>query len=206
MGENTTMTITQDPQCIDTPELTEETLGRKAPKEVEEILNFKIKENTRAEIKRQGLRYIACPSIPEGKVKQSGNLDLPSDITACSDKETGEYLSLYGALSAYAEGVVAISNIDWVVADRVADFAENLEIIKLPKEFQKNEELRHGHIHKVEYIRKLRWEATQKETIFILAQGELRAYEKIVSLLSREITRRANTFNNDNLNPDRRFK
>lgn len=170
--------------------------GGAIPAEVLEIEEFKYREEAKAKIRKAGLFFPSRPEIPdESMLDENGNITLPPDLTLITDDELGLYLTVFTALSAYAEGVVAITDIDWTTSDRIATFAERLEILSLPKEQQKNEDLRYGSINKKAYIRDLRKKELQDLATYKLSAGLLRAYEKAVSALSREITRRANTFN-----------
>mgnify|MGYP001031227077 FL=1 len=169
--------------------------GKQIPAEVQEILDYKYREEAKAKVRKAGLFFPARPNVPEELLDESGNISLPQDLTNVTDEELGLYLSIFTAISSYAEGVVAVTDIDWTTADRVATFAERLEIMRLPKEQQKNEDLRYGAINQHQYIRELRKKELQDLSTYKLSAGLLRAYEKSISALSREITRRANTFN-----------
>lgn len=169
-----------------------ERVGEKITPEVREILDFEHRENAKAIILKSGLFFPSRPKIPADLQDEHGNIQLPNDVTAITDRDLGKYLSIFTALSSYAEGVTAVADIDWTVADRVATFAERLEILKLPKELLKNDDLRYGSVSKLEYVRKLRQKEMECLATFKLSSGMLRSYEKAVASLSREITRRSN--------------
>lgn len=188
--------INEDDKTIE--EKVEEVLGENAPSEVVQLLENHYRENAKRKVMQSGLFFPSRPQIPTELLDNSGNISLPQDITTITDDKLGLYLTVFSALSAYAEGVVAVTDIDWTTSDRVSAFAERLEIFKLPKEQQKNDDLRYGAINRLKYIRDLRQKEMQDLANFKLSSGLLRGYEKSIASLSREITRRANTFKHSN--------
>lgn len=176
----------------------EERNERFVPREVEDVKSFKYREEARAKVLKAGLIFPAQPNIPEELMNESGYLQLPSDLTAVSDDELGMYMTIFTGMSAYGEAVVANADIDWSVADRIATFAERYEIIKLPKDSQKNDDLRYGSVHRLGYVRELRKDELEKQATFKMAQAMVNGYEKMMNAVSREITRRANTFRAEN--------
>lgn len=176
-------------------EKADEFKNKPVPPEVQEVADYSYREQAKAKMIKAGLYLPSRPSIPEDILDENGNVALPTDITEVDDEDLGRYLSIFTALSAYAEGIVAVTDIDATTSDRVATFAERIEIMKLPKDKLKNDDLRYGTVHNISYVREYRKKAMQDEANFKLSAGLLRAYEKAITSLSREITRRANTFN-----------
>lgn len=175
--------------------LEEKFKNKPIPPEVQEVADYEYREESKAKMVKAGLYLPSRPSVPEDILDSHGNVALPSDITNIDDEDLGRYLSIFTALSAYAEGIVAVTDIDSTTSDRVATFAERIEILKLPKDKQKNDDLRYGAVHNIDYVREYRKKAMQDEATFKISSGLLRAYEKAIMSLSREITRRANTYN-----------
>lgn len=173
---------------------TEERTAGFVPKEVKEIQDFKYREEAKAKVMKAGLIFPAQPNIPDELMDGTGHIQLPSDLTAVSDDELGMYLTIFTGLSAYGTAVVANADIDWTVAERIATFAERYEIIKLPKDSQKNDDLRYGSVHRLGYVRELRKDELEKQATFKMATAMVAGYEKMSNAVSREITRRANTF------------
>jgi len=175
------------------PDTEERTVGF-VPKEVEDVKSFKYREEAKAKVLKAGLLFPAQPNIPEELLDDTGHLMLPNDLTAVTDDELGMYLTIFTGMSSYGEGVVANADIDWTVADRVATFAERYEIIRLPKDSQKNDDLRYGAVQRLGYIRDLRKDELEKQSTLKMVRAMVSGYDKMLNAVSREITRRANTF------------
>jgi len=160
--------------------------------EMLEVVDFEVKEKAKAELIRAGLFPIAKPVLSGNILSSDNEVKLPIDITMLSDTELGQYLSMFTGLSAYAETIVSMADIDWVTALRVAEFAERIEMLTLPKDKQRNDDFRFGSVHSIKYVRKLRQKELEAQATFKLSASVLRSYEKAVASLSREISRRGN--------------
>lgn len=172
------------------------------PIEVVEIQNFKYREEAKAKVLKVGLVFPAQPNVPSGLSDGQGHITLPPDLTAVTDDELGMYMTAFTGLLVYGQCVVANADIDWAAADRVATFAERYEIINLPKDYQKNDDLRYGSVHRLEYVRELRKDELAKQSILKMANAMVQGYDKMLQAVSREITRRANTFRAESYGTD----
>lgn len=156
------------------------------------LKDFEARERAIALLKKSGLPFPSKPAIPEDYLDENGNLKRVTDITQLTDRELGTFMSVWTALSVYAQVIVAIADIDHSSSERVASFSERQEILKLSKEDRKNEDLRYGHVHKIPDVQARRYKEFKDLAVYKLAQALLSGYEKDLMLLSREITRRSN--------------
>lgn len=140
---------------------------------------------------RKGNMYIpAKVTLPSEFTNQEGNLHVPYDLTDISTEELGRYLTLFTQLTGYYEAVVACADIDLMAAERVKDFTEAKVLLEIGKE--KGGTLTEKKAHRTvdpRVIEARDWYDEMK-AFYELSNALLKSCDKLVFMLSREVTRR----------------
>lgn len=165
---------------------------------IEKIKDYEYQEKAKSKVRKAGLSFPTRPNIPEPLQQPNGDVRLPEDVTNLSDRDLGRYLSVFSALSSYAQCIVALADIEYTTAENIAQMAERFEILDLPKQRRKNDDLRYGSVHLIDYVFELRQDAMKKQANYKMVEGVLASYERAINSLSREITRRGNEFKHSN--------
>lgn len=143
-------------------------------------------------LRNSGLVFPAQYKVAADFQDKDGNLLSVEDASTLADKDLGKYLTVYTALCAYAEVIVAAADIDWTDAMRVAAFYENNHILKLPKRDFPNVADRKASADVDPVIKKFKDKEFLAYATLKLATGLLKAYQQQSNLISREISRRSN--------------
>lgn len=145
-------------------------------------------------LKKSGLVFPEQVDIPPEFLNEDGNLIIPEDVSSLATADLARYLSIFTSLAAYYEVVVASADIDKSTAERVMDFvgaklllddeiSDNYSTVTEKKAARETDET---------YMRARDWYDEQKAT-YKMAEALLEGFDRIVFMLSREITRRGNT-------------
>jgi hypothetical protein len=159
------------------------------------------RENTIENLKRSGMVFPKSINVPDEFLDDDDFLVIPEDVTDIPTAELGRYLSIFTALTAYYDAVVACADIDYTAASRTLTFIEEKTLLDLPKG-ERGETLAEKKARRDMYkevIEAQNWYDSQY-SVFKLATAMLKGCERIVFMLSREITRRGvytENFNRD---------
>lgn len=167
-----------------------------------EINEYVHRINAVAKLKKQGLILPSKVEIPEEFLNKQGELLIPDDMTLIPPEELGRYLSNFTALAAFYDAMVAMTDIDRTTAGRVKDFVEAKVLLELSKtNLGKGENrvtLLKAEREVNEFVVKAQDWADETDAIFRLASALLSGIERILFLISREITRRGNNIYQEN--------
>ena len=128
--------------------------------------------------------------MPEEFKDKNGNLIIPDDITEMPTEELGRYLTLFTRLTSFYDTVVACADIDLTTAARIKDFIEAKTLLEIGKSNK-------GTLTEKKAIRNCDPLVIQAQDwydelkgFYELSSAILKGSERLVFLLSREITRR----------------
>jgi len=147
-----------------------------------------------AKIKKDGMYIPAKVEIPSEFLTKEGTLYIPYDLTESTTEDLGRYLTIFTQLSAYYDVVVALADIDLTTAERVKDYTEALTLIEIGKD-KKGGTLTEKKAERscVKTVIQAQDWYDQQKSIYELSNAILKGCEKLVFMLSREITRRGSS-------------
>lgn len=155
-------------------------------------------EKAMAKLKKSGMVFPSLPEIPPHYRDENGAFKMPDDITALDPRELGQLYSLLTGLTVYYGGLVALANIDRMTAERVKTYLESQVLLELDmndpevKKQYPNRERQTAFINCDERVVEAQEWADQLNADYVLAEMLYRGYERYLTLVSREITRRSN--------------
>lgn len=158
-----------------------------------EIGDYVHRQNSIKRLRKSGMIFPKQVNVPDEFIDKGGNLVIPEDVSEIPTEELGRYLSIFSALGAYYEAVVACSDIDYVTSSRVLDYIE----AKVLLDVGNKPENRKTSVTEKKAMRDLDnlvikaqdWKDAT-ESNFKLSAALLKGIDRIIFLLSREITRR----------------
>jgi hypothetical protein len=161
--------------------------------------NFSRRDSTIVRLRKSGMVFPRVVNVPDEFLDEHDNLVVPEDIGDIPNDELGRYLSIFTALASYYEAVVACADIDYATSQRVVKYIEAKALLDI-KPAYKGEPLAERKARRdliEEVIEAQEWHDTQK-AMYTLSSALLRGIEKILFMLSRELTRRGakTDFNN----------
>lgn len=180
-----------------------------AEDKVREIDQHLQRERAAEELKKIGMVFPYKVDVPPEFLSKGGYLIIPDDFSDMPIDEIGRYLSIFTALAVYYDVIVASTEIDKDSAERVKDYIEAKKLVEL------RESKKYGSVTEMKAARNLDetvikaqdW-ADGENAMYTFASAILRGCERILFLLSREITRRGNVTTYEtrskNTNPFRR--
>ena len=152
-----------------------------------EIKEYVHRENAIAKAKKSGMLFPRKPNVPSEFLDEYGNLVIPNDITEMPTEELGRYLTLFTTLTAYYDVVVACADIDLITASRVNDYLEAKTLLETTgSTLTERKAIRDCNSM---VISAQNW-LDELKAFYKLTEAILKGSERLVFLLSREITRR----------------
>lgn len=156
-----------------------------------EIGDYVHRQNAIARLKKSGLVFPKEVHVPDEFLDNKGNLIIPEDVSEIPADELGRYLSIFTSLAAYYEAIVASADIDRATAARVKDFVEAKTLIELKdNKAYSSVTLQKAARDVDEMVVKAQDWADAEDAMFKLSSALLKGCDRIIFLLSREITRR----------------
>lgn len=152
-----------------------------------EIGEYVHRQNAISRLRKSGLIFPAQVRVPDEFLNAEGSLMIPEDISDIPTDDLGRLLSVFTALAAYYDAVVASADIDYTTASRVVDYVEAKTLLEIPGSTVTEKKARRDLDETV--VRAQDWKDSQ-EALFKLAAALLKGCDRILFLLSREITRR----------------
>jgi hypothetical protein len=154
------------------------------------------RQNSINRLKKSGLIFPRRVTVPREFLDEQDNLIIPEDVSDIPTEELGRYLSIFTSLASYYDSIVACADIDFTTAARVKDFIEAESLLrysekKKSKEYSSVTELKAARQLDEQVIKAQDWYDAQ-DAMFKLSKALLSGIERILFLLSREITRRGN--------------
>jgi len=142
------------------------------------------------QVKKSGMIMPSKVTLPKQFQTKNGNLHVPYDLTDIPTEELGRYMTLFTQLNGYYEVIVSCSYIDYVSAERAKDFTEAQVLLEIANT-QKGTLTEKKAIRNTDprVIEAQDWYDDRK-AIYELSNSVLKSCEKLVFMISREITRR----------------
>lgn len=160
---------------------------------VREVNQHVHREQASETLKKVGLVFPNKVQVPQEFLSKSGYLLIPDDFSDMPIDEIGRYLSIFTALAVYYDVVVASTEIDKNSAERVKDYIEAKKLVELreSKKYSSVTEMKAARDLDETVIKAQDW-SDSENAMYTFAAALLRGCERILFLLSREITRRGN--------------
>jgi hypothetical protein len=155
-----------------------------------EVYNFIHRQNALARLKKEGLYFTAPVIVPPEFLDANGNLIIREDVADMPTEELSRYLSIFTALSAHYSYITACTDIDYTTAKRVCSYIEAKKLLDLKDEYGGKVTLQKAARDLDPLVIQAQDWADEQEAVYKLANALLVGCEKIIFLLSREITRR----------------
>jgi len=152
-----------------------------------EIGDYVHRQNAISRLRKSGLIFPKVTKVPEEFIDKDGNLIIPDDVSLIPTEELGRYLSVFTALASFYDAVVASADVDYTTAARVVDFIEAKVLLEVDGGTLAEKKARRDLDGTV--IKSQDWKDSQ-EASFKLSKALLTGIERILFMLSREITRR----------------
>lgn len=157
-----------------------------------EIAKFINKENAKANLKKEGIKFPRQVTPPDEFIDKKGNLVIPEDVSDLSTEDLARYLSVFTALTAYYECIVAEADIDLNTAERVLNYIEDKKLLDLEGSgIGTVTEKKAARNCDSLVMRAQDWK-DDCQAKYKMIEAVLKGYENIVFMFSREITRRGN--------------
>lgn len=164
---------------------------------VREINEFVHRQQAIAKLRKSGLVFPKQVTVPDEFLDDDGNLIIPEDVSEIPTEELGRFLSVFTALAAYYDAVVSCADIDFTTAARVKEYIEAKTLLEMRGDSVTEKKAARDLDEVV--IRAQDWHDSQ-DAMFKLSKALLSGVERIIFLLSREITRRGNGYDRDGRN------